>query len=242
MGPRRYSLFGMSALLIASCSGGGSSATTRSDAVSATGGGAAILALGDSIFEYNSGEGQSIPEVIGRELGIPVVNAARSGALFSNFDASAAEGLDIREQYQDGDWDWIVIIGGGNDYMDECLCGGCESTMDELVSVDGLSGEISDFVRDLVADGSRVMFVGYYDVRSDAGFGFDLCADEAVAHNGRLAVMAEAIDGVWFVSAGDVVSVDNRSAYAGDRVHPSVIGSTLVGEYLAAAIASIGIN
>jgi hypothetical protein len=135
-----------------------------------------------------------------------------------------------------------VIVGGGNDYRDDCGCGECDTHIDELISADGLSGEIPDFVRELLTGETQVMFVGYYEVPSDADFGFDLCGDEVMEHNARLALMDEAIDGVWFVSAGDVVSADNRTAYAEDRVHPSVTGSRLVGEYIAAAIASIETN
>ena len=200
---------------------------------------ATVLALGDSFFEWNVGTGESIPDVIGEFLGRPVVNAAVGGAHFSNPDLdAAAAGLDVRQQFVDGDWVWVVMDGGGNDLNDDCGCGACESVLDVLVSVDGRSGEIPDFTRSLVEDGTQVMFVGYYEVPSDAEFGFDRCIDEGAEHGRRLEAMAAAIEGVWFVSAGDVVSADNRLAYSKDRVHPSPAGSRLVGEHVAAAIAS----
>ena len=83
---------------------------------------------------------------------------------------------------------------------------------------------------------TQVMFVGSYEVPSDAEFGFDRCMDEVAEHDMRLQAMAAAIDGVWFVSTGDVVSANNRPAYSKDRVHPSPVGSRLVGEHVAAGI------
>ncbi len=104
-----------------------------------------------------------------------------------------------------------------------------------MVSADGHSGEIRDFATSLAVDGTRVMFVGYYQVRSDAEFGFGRCADEVAEHTRRLQAMAATIEGDWFVSAADVISTDNLPAFAGDRLHPSPIGARLVGEHVVAA-------
>lgn len=202
-----------------------------------------ILAIGDSIFEFNSIQGGSIPDVIGEVLGTAVSNAAQAGAHFSNSDSGAsAKGLDIRDQYVAGNWDWVILDGGGNDYLDDCGCGDCEPYIDDLVASDGLTGEMVDFITGLVSGDTQVMIMGYYDVPSDAQFGFDQCGDEAKEHNRRLALLAAATESVWFISAGDVVSVDDRAAYAQDRVHPSLIGSKAIGEYLAAGIANIEDN
>lgn len=218
--------------LLVGCANANESSTPARDAT--------ILAIGDSIFEYNSLQGDSIPDVVGDVLDSNVHNAARAGAHFSNSDSEAsADGLDIRGQYVDGNWDWVILEGGGNDYLDDCGCGECGPYIDELVSADGLTGEIPDFVRDLASTNPKVLMMGYYDVPSDAKFGFDRCGDEVKEHNRRLALLAGAVDGVWFFSAGDVVSVDDRAAYAADRVHPSMIGSKLIGEYLAAEIRRI---
>jgi len=240
MKSRLYIFLVVFALVVVSCAGSESSGSTKADTSSTGGREPTILALGDSIFEWNRTQGDSIPEVVGRELSTPILNVAQGGAHFSNSDSTTAGVLDIRSQYQEGDWEWVVIEGGGNDYRDDCGCGQCDTQIDELVSDDGLTGEIPEFVRGLVIGDTRVMFVGYYEVPSDAQFGFDLCDDEVTEHNARLALMAEAIDGVWFVSAEDVVSADNRSAYAVDRIHPSVEGSKLVGEHIAAAITNAG--
>lgn len=72
--------------------------------------------------------------------------------------------------------------GGGNDLHDDCGCEACELVLDGLVSDDGRSGEIPDFVRRLLDDGPQVMVVGYYEIPSDARYGFDRCADKAGEH------------------------------------------------------------
>ncbi|MEM7128015.1 MAG: hypothetical protein AAF702_16895 [Chloroflexota bacterium] len=35
-----------------------------------------VLAIGDSILEWNAGEERSIPDILGRETGLDVINAA----------------------------------------------------------------------------------------------------------------------------------------------------------------------
>jgi GDSL-like Lipase/Acylhydrolase family len=221
--------------LVAACVNAKDPSSLSTDSNDAT-----ILALGDSIFEYNSIQSDSIPDVVGKLLGTAVANAARAGAHFSRPDSlSSGEGLDIRDQFVAGGWDWVLLEGGGNDYLGDCGCGDCGPYIDELVSADGLTGEIPDFVRGLVSGDTQVMIMGYYDVPSDAQFGFDQCGNEVQEHNRRLALLAAATESVWFVSAGDVVSVDDRTAYAEDRVHPSKMGSRAIGEYIAAEIMRI---
>lgn len=199
-----------------------------------------LLGLGDSVFDFHSEDNASIPHIAGQALDRPVLNVAVSGARFANPDPdAAAEGLDIRSQYdnlgQTG-FEWVVLDGGGNDVNDGCGCGQCEALQTELISADGTSGQIVDFVTQLVNDGSNVMYVGYYEIPGDAEFGFDRCGDELTEHNRRLALMATQLEGVWFVNATDVVTADNREAYDADRVHPSPQGAQIVGEYVAIAI------
>lgn len=227
-----------SCLVLANCS----DAADRGD-VSETDSESTVLAVGDSFFEYNAIGQASIPDVIGETIGIRVVNAAMSGAYFANLDpAAVADGLDVRSQYQEGDWEWVVVTGGGNDLNDLCGCGECEEVLDVLMAADGLSGEIPDFIKGIAADGINVMLVGYYEVPTDADYGFDQCGDEFADLSTRLEVSADSTDGVWFVSAAEVVTADQRSAYANDRVHPSIEGSKLIGEHVAAAMKSIDNN
>ncbi len=198
-----------------------------------------ILAIGDSILDWNAEENRSIPDVIGQTLNRPVTNSAVSGAHVSHPDREAAEaGYDIRQQYDDQGWGWVVMNGGANDLVGDCACATCGAQLEEMISEDGLSGEIPDFVRAVTASGAQVMYVGYYAMPDDARFGFEQCNDEIALHNGRLMRMAEGLAGVWFVSAGDVLSTEDLTAYDEDRVHPSPVGSARVGEHVARAIAS----
>ena len=108
----------MCCLVLAACSDtadGGDGSETDSEST--------VLAVGDSFFDYNALQQASIPDVLGKTIGITVINAATSGAYFANPDpAAAADGLDVRSQHQDGDWEWVVVTGGGNDRLDRCGC------------------------------------------------------------------------------------------------------------------------
>lgn len=222
-------------LFVAGCADSG-----RLDGLADTESESSILAIGDSFFEFNTIQEASIPDVIGEILLVPVVDAAQGGAYFTKPDPEAASGSsDVSRQYREGDWEWVVVTGSGNDLNDICGCGECDSVLDALIAADGTTGEIPDLVRNIASDGVNVMLVGYYDLRSDADFGFDRCGDEVTELRTRMELTAGRTDGVWFVSAADVVSVDDTDAYAEDRVHPSTVGSELVGEHVAAAIQKI---
>ncbi|MEO0407357.1 MAG: SGNH/GDSL hydrolase family protein, partial [Cyanobacteria bacterium P01_A01_bin.135] len=185
-----------------------------------------ILAIGDSIFKWNAETDSAIPDVIGQALNRPVTNSAVSGAHLSlpEGNGSGPE-YDIRQQYQPQAWDWVVMNGGANDLAGSCACTDCSDLLNTMISEDGLSGEIPEFVRQVTATGSRLLYVGYYDMPSDARFGFDQCNDELETQNARLVRMAEALPNVWFVSAGAVVTPQDKAAYDADLVHPSPIGS-----------------
>ena len=199
-----------------------------------------ILAIGDSIFKWNAETNSDIPTVLGQALGRPVTNSAVSGAHLSlPKDNGSSLDYDIRQQYQSQAWDWVVMNGGANDLAGSCDCQNCDSLLDEMISADGLTGEIPEFARQVTANGSQLMYVGYYAMPADARFGFDQCNDELDTHNARLAQMAAALPDVWFVSATAVVSPENPAAYDTDRVHPSAAGSEQIGRYIAQAIAAV---
>jgi len=198
-----------------------------------------ILAIGDSILKWNAEVDSAIPDVLGQTLKRPVTNSAVSGAHLSLPEPNADQPTyDIRQQYQPQDWDWVVMNGGANDLAGNCACETCSPLIDDMIGEDGLSGEIPDFARQVTATGSKLMYVGYYAMPSDARFGFDQCNDELDAHNTRLAKMAAALPNIWFVSAAAVVSPQDLNAYDADRVHPSAAGSQQIGQHIAEAIAA----
>ena len=186
-----------------------------------------ILILGDSVMAWNVEEGTSIGHVIEERTGQSVTIGAVSGAHFASDNED-----DIRSQYVDGDWSWVVFDGGGNDLNDRCECGDCSEVLNELISTDGARGAVPDAVDALRETGTRVMFLTYYDLPPTAQFGFASCGDESDALAIRAELMAQARDGVYWVDMGRVIAADDLSAFDDDHVHPSERGSALIGELI----------
>jgi lysophospholipase L1-like esterase len=197
--------------------------------------GATIIAIGDSVFEWNIDDGESIPDVIGEELGRVVYNAAISGAYFT--DEEGEEPLmDIREQYVEHPWEWLVLEGGGNDFNDECGCTECEENLDGIISADGQSGALPEFVRSVVDQGVQVVVWGYYDIPPTAEYGFADCDELVAIYSERQALFAESHEDVWFVDGREAFDSSDLENYDDDHVHPSPSGSQRVGEAIAEQI------
>lgn len=196
---------------------------------------AQILAIGDSILAWNLDASASIPQVVGQGLDRTIRNNAVGGARIVD-PFGGAEGADIRQQYQAGDWDWVLLNGGGNDLNDGCGCGECGALLDSLISEDGSAGTIPEFVTSLIQQNKKVMYLGYYDIPQGAEFGFGRCTPLFQTQHQRLQRMADLLTSAWYVSAGDVVSPMDESNYDSDLVHPSVTGGQRVGAHIAQAI------
>ncbi|MEO0740117.1 MAG: SGNH/GDSL hydrolase family protein [Bacteroidota bacterium] len=198
-----------------------------------------VLVLGDSVMEWNADQEAAIADVIAAELNRAVVNGGVSGARLSmpeDESEQGALGYDIRAQYRPRGWEWVVMDGGANDLGDECNCGTCERTLDEMVSSDGHAGHYPDFVRDVVSDGSRVLVMGYYFPPNGPETAFTDCLDEFETLNARLDRMAASLDGVFYASAALVIDSTDLTHYDEDHVHPSIEGSRLIGQQLAHAM------
>jgi len=198
-----------------------------------------IMVVGDSVMAWNSDEKASIADVIAASLGREVVNASVSGARLSVPDSQAVlagQGFDIRAQYEARGWKWLVMDGGANDLGDECACGACDATLNEILSADSLSGQYPEFVRSVRADGSRVLIMGYYPPPLGIMTEFNPCVDEFSQLNTRLAQMASLMEGVYFANATAVIDPRNLGHYDTDLVHPSIEGSRLIGNWLVQAI------
>ncbi len=193
--------------------------------------GGPILVLGDSIMDWNVEAGTSIGHVVQERTEQPVTIRAVSGAHFAS-----DEDDDIRSQYVEGDWSWVVFTGGGNDLNDRCGCGDCSGVLNELLSPDGASGAIVDAVDALRSTGVKVMFLTYYDLPPTAQFGFANCGDESEELALRASTMAQAREDVYWVDMGQVVFPTDLSAFDEDHVHPSERGSALIGELVADVI------
>lgn len=192
---------------------------------------ARLVAIGDSIFDWNVEGGRSAPDVAGAALGVSMDNLAVGGAeVLGGF-------APIPEQYEDDDWAWLVMAGGGNDLNDRCACGQCDDVMDALIEPDGLGGAIPEFAGAVADSGVQVLVMGYHEVPDDAEFGFDRCDDELEVLRERERRMGESIEGVHFLDMTLHIKAHQTDRYDDDRVHPSVEGSRIMGEEIARAIA-----
>jgi acyl-CoA thioesterase I len=207
---------------------------TTSCAVDTQRSGGDILVIGDSVMAWNRGSGGDIGRVMAAELGREVNSRAVVGAGIRSggFGALARP---IPSQLTAGRWNWVVINGGANDLGSACGCVRCDATMDALVSKDGRTGDIPRLIGQARAQGAQVLWMGYY--QTPAGSLFAGCRPALVELERRIALYAGAQDGVYFVDAEDVMPLNRTDLLSGDRTHPSVTGSALIGRSLASVIA-----
>lgn len=188
-----------------------------------------VVAIGDSIMEWNGAN--SIPAQLSKELGVPVDDRSVAGAQISAKAEDRPYGLDIRAQLGGDRPDILVMTGGGNDLGEACGCAtGCAREVDKLLTQDG-EGELGDFLKDVVSDGTDVYVLGYADPPS-GGNDFRGC----LPHLQTLAARLNTIEGVTYVPVHHVIDPADSSLYDADRVHPSVRGSLVMAELLANAI------
>lgn len=219
----------MSLVLVGSASA--QSSTARSGTEDAR-----ILAIGDSLMAWNGIGGRSIPQVLSLLLKEPVRSHANVGAfMIYALPLTGAMGKRISAQFRRGDYDWVVVNGGGNDLWLGCGCRKCASRMDKMVSADGRKGEVPDLMRKIRKTGAKVVFIGY--LRSPGTDStIEHCKDEGDAYDARIAVMAKQLEGVWFVSNADLVPAGDTSYHSNDRIHPSRKGSIAIAQRVAALI------
>ncbi|GAA6190950.1 SGNH/GDSL hydrolase family protein [Phaeobacter sp. NW0010-22] len=195
-----------------------------------------ILAIGDSLMAWNSVLGSSIPKVIAEELNEPVIDHSVSGARMLTRDYSPdKKGFAVPYQYEKGPWDWVVVTGGGNDLLFGCGCGRCDKVMDQMISKDGLSGQIPDLFRRIRADGARVLYSGY--LRSpNLLTPIEHCKDDGDEMEARIARLAGQEEGIVFASMAHIVPPGGLTYFAPDLIHPARKTSRLIGERLSRII------
>ncbi|MEP2532281.1 SGNH/GDSL hydrolase family protein [Shimia sp.] len=195
-----------------------------------------ILAMGDSLMAWHTMTGGSIADSVARELNEPVSNHSISGArVIYKLPISGAMGMKIANQYRKGDWDWVVLNGGGNDLWMGCGCGACDNRMDRMISADGRKGAIPHMVDSLRKTGVQIVYVGY--LRSPGAWSpIEGCRDDGDALEARISKLADIIPEMHFVSLADMVPTGDRSYHAMDMIHPSVKGSREIGQRVAAVI------
>ena len=226
----QYLHIGLMALGLAACGGSASDTSVPTSSVSPSvptpvttsfdPNTSTILAIGDSFFEWHVGSQQSIPDEIGKALQTSVDNRAISGASF--FGTSDDEELiNVKDQYEVGNWDWVVMNGGGNDVNDKCQCNACEGVIDQLISIDATTGELPSLVTQMLQDENKVVFVMYPEIPVDAEYGFEQCEEEFIEVEYRINQLDLNTENFWLVSASDVVPTGDNSYFVDDLVHPS---------------------
>ena len=196
-----------------------------------------IAVFGDSMMAWNGLNGGSAPQTLSRILDEPVANFAVSGARVTNpLPISSMLGFDIRQQYRKGDWDVILVNGGANDFFFECGCGRCNRVLNRLVSPDGETGALPEFLLKLRETGAQVIYAGYHRSRGLDGPAKG-CRNELDALDLRVERFAETHEGISFVTLRDVFPIGEPEYYAADRLHPSRLGSTAIAQRLAPHVA-----
>lgn len=195
---------------------------------------ARIMAMGDSLLAWNAPSGRAVSDALEDRLGQPVVDRSVPGASYLYpLPISGSLGLRIDRQFVAGDWDWVVLNGGGNDLWLGCGCGRCKRQLERLISEDGTRGAIPKLVERIRAEGARVAYVGYLRT---PGFRSPVegCVPIGNALEGRVAKLAARDPGVVFLSNTDLVPDGDRSFHDSDLLHPSPKGSAAIAARLAA--------
>ncbi|NRB16185.1 MAG: SGNH/GDSL hydrolase family protein [Rhodobacteraceae bacterium] len=194
--------------------------------------------MGDSLLAWNRNSGQSIPDMVADTLGEPVEDRSVSAArVIYNLPISGSAGLNIRKQYRSGDWDWIIVNGGGNDLLLGCGCFACDRKLDKLISNDGRKGAIPGMLSQLRQTGARIIYVGY--LRSPGvGSAIEHCRQEGDILEQRITRLAAIDSGIYYLSLRDLVPHGDRSYHAADMIHPSAKASSAIGARIAQIIQS----
>lgn len=193
---------------------------------------ARILLLGDSMMAVNRLGGGAVADVIEDALGKEVIDRSAIGARYFF-------GIPLTAQYKEGDWDWVVLNGGGNDLLFGCGCRRCDRTLDRLVSADGRKGAIPSFMAKIRKSGAKVVYVGYLR-NPGVQTPIKSCGPAGNELDRRLALMSGFDAGVTFLPMSDLVPFGDRSFHGVDLIHPSVKGSRGIGQRIAALIAQDG--
>lgn len=198
---------------------------------------ARILAMGDSLMATHQVAGRSVADRVAQFLGEPVIDRSVVGAhVIYNLPITGSMGLNISRQFVPGNWEWIVLNGGGNDLWLGCGCRRCEGRMHRMISQDGAHGQIPGLIASLRATGARVIYVGY--LRSPGvDSPIDHCRGVGDELERRIARFAARDDGVHFLSLQDLVPSGDRSFHGIDMIHPSYKASAAIGQRIAGIIA-----
>lgn len=195
-----------------------------------------ILAIGDSLMAWHGVSGQSIADIVAKQLGEPVINNSVGGAkIIHALPITGALGMRIDSQFQPKGWDWVIMTGGGNDLFLGCGCKACDRRMSRMIDPTGQTGDIPKLIARIRATGARVVYIGY--LRSPGVDSvIDVCLPFGNTLEERITNMAQRDSGVTFLSLADLTPDGDRSMHGLDMIHPSVKASRLIGTQVARII------
>lgn len=223
----RISVLGTLCLGLAACGGSSSNAQDEDDTP------LVIQLVGDSILAWNADTDEGIAAGLRDVLMANVTDNSVSGARINLDDPDrAAQGFDIPAQFEDGDWDWVVMNGGANDLEEDCGCNACDVVLDAIISADGASGTLPEFITGLTGEGVNVAYLGYFRAGIEDTDSAQ-CVDEFDELEARVSRLADSDSGLVFVEARDVLSVNELDP---DGIHPDPDGSFMLARTLQDAI------
>lgn len=187
-----------------------------------------ILVIGDSLFAWNRLMKGSVSDSIALQTGAEVVDRS----VVASFVLTGG----IDRQFMDGDWDWVIMNGGGNDLWFGCGCRACEASLSKMISQDGRAGKIPDLISRILSTGAKVAYVGY--LRSpEIVTPIEHCKDEGDELESRIRKFADASSTTHFISLEDLVPPRGQGYFSFDLIHPSRTSSFLIGSRVSELVA-----
>ena len=196
-----------------------------------------ILAIGDSMLAAHRISGRAVSHSVERATGMQVKDNSVLGArIIYKLPITGSMGFNIGRQYRKGDWDWVIVNGGGNDLWLGCGCSRCDRKLDKLAAKNGSGGgAIPKLIKKIRKTGAKVIYVGY--LRSPgAGSPIEHCRNEGDELEKRVKAFAKTDKDVFHVSLRDLVPSGDRSFHGSDMIHPSLKGSREIGKRIAKVI------
>lgn len=196
-----------------------------------------VLMLGDSMLAVHKISGRSVGHYLERYLKTDIQDNSKLGAwMIYRLPVTGSLGFSIPRQYRPGDWDWVVMNGGGNDLWLGCGCSSsCKGKLDRLISADGKRGEIPKLMSAIHNNGARVIYVGY--LRSP-GFDtpVDACKPWGNALEARVQLFSKQSGRLNYLSLQGLVPEGDASYFSNDLVHPAAKTSKEIARRIAEII------
>jgi len=197
------------------------------------GSGLNILAIGDSALEWNgdsSTPAQLASKLTMRGFEATVVNRSVGGATLGCGEQNIGTADNcVPPQYEEQDWDFVIISAGGNDILDS----DCQLPADELISEDLTSGLMPELLSQVLSQSKKVLLYGYFLPLEANGMVANCKPIYTLLQ--RYNSLGQMNDKVIFVDAGQVVQRTSPEYYA-DDIHPSESGSSVIADLIADVI------